>query len=149
MSTVVTDIYAALKSQVSTTLGATFHELPRKYSPGEGDFRGIHKAYAVVQGGSTQNPILDNKCYMLDQTFEILLTDRAVERHGNDDDQSDAINNLYDKAHDIFQDVIRTNLGVDEIAGVSEPRFDAPEFFENGLVLIRAGLTIKYAQALS
>lgn len=147
-STIVTTIYDALVSKVSTTLGASYHELPRKYSPEEGDFLTINQGYAVVQSGSSPFSVPDQGCYIMDQRFEVLICDRSVDR-GDDSDKSDAINSLYNKAHDLTSAIHNTTFSIADVLRVRFADMGAPEFFDNGLVLIRLGFSVKYAQAVS
>jgi hypothetical protein len=145
---VTTDVTAAIEAEVATVVGPTFHKLPRKYQPTIGDFNTISKGYAVVQKGTVTFSPPDQACYIVDHRYEVLLADRVIDR-GTDDDVSLTVDSLFDLAHDVTSALHRNKLGLIDVLMVSFQDFLEPEFGENGLVLIRVGYSVKYAQALT
>ena len=147
MSTIVRDVYDALNTQVSTTLGASWTELRFVFDVEQNDRNVAQKGYGIRPLDAISNPSV-LKTYTLDQGFEIILTrTNAVEI--NDSDRIDAIlDDLYFNASEIFKATLNTQLGIPtKVFTVFEPSMAEPEILENYIVL-RLGLVVKWRELI-
>ena len=147
MSTIVKSVYDALKSQVSTTLGATWSELSYLFNVEQNDRKEARKGFGVIPGAAVNNPSI-LKTYTLDQTFEIILTQTNTNELKDDDKINALLDDLYNQASEIFKDTLNTQLGIPTIVfTVSDPNMNEPEFTENYIVL-RIQVTVKWRESL-
>lgn len=148
MSAVVSSIFSAVTSTVTTALGATYKALPKIYNLEENDFRIIDKAYAVRHGASSFADGI-TRVYTMDQRFEVVLVNRAVTRN-NDNDIQTAINTLYDKADDILRSAFGKKLGLSNvIINVDSPEISEPQILDNSAVVLIVAFNVKYRQSIT
>ena len=149
MSTVVKSVYDALKSNVTTTLGADWTELRFLFDVEQNDQRTLEQGFGVTPLAAVDNPSI-LKTYTLDQDFQIILT-RTQGREIDDTDKINALLDagfLYDQASEIFKSVLNTQLGIPAIVmSVSNPNMDAPLFLANAVVL-NITVTVKWRETL-
>lgn len=148
MSAVVSSIFSAVVTTVTTALGATYKALPNIYKLEENDFRVIEKAYAVRHGASSFADGV-TRHYTMDQRFEVVLVNRATTRN-NDSDVQTAFNTLYDKADDILRASFSTKLGLSSvIINVDSPEISEPQILDNGAAVIIVAFNVKYRKAIA
>lgn len=150
MSTVVKSVYDAIKTEVSSTLGATWLELRYLFDVEKNDKRTLARGFGVVPLEAINNPSV-LKTYTLDQGYEIILT-RGDAREIDDSDKIDALlesGGLYDEASEIKKALINKQLGIPEIIlNIANPNINAPEFTPSAVVL-RFQLTVRWRENLS
>jgi hypothetical protein len=147
MSAIVTSIFNAITSTVTTALGPDYKQLRNIFKPEDNDLRIINKAYAVRHGASTNADGI-TRHYTMDQRFEVVLVNRASQR--DDDAATQAIFGvLYDKADDILRAAFSTKLGIPSIVlNVDSPEISQPELLENDAAVIVLSFNVKYRQAV-
>lgn len=148
MSAVVTSIFNAVTSTVTTALGAEYKQLRNIFAIEENDLRVINKAYAV-RHGETSNAEGINRVYTMDQRFEVVIVNRAGTR--DDDAATQAIfNNLYDKADDILRLAFSSKLGLSSvILNVDSPAISQPQLLENDAAVIILSFNVKYRKSIA
>jgi uncharacterized protein (DUF111 family) len=148
MSAIVNSIFDAIKSEVSTAVGAGWVELRRVLEPEKNDFRTMERGYGV-RHGSAFNAAGVTRVYTLDHGFAVILTRRVVSRN-DDEEMQEAINDLYDKADEVLKRVFLTKLGLPSLVlNVDTPEIDAPIVLESGGVYIEVRFNVKYRQAIA
>ena len=147
MSTVVGDIHAAILARCAAVLPAAA-QLRRVFEPDQNDFRHPNMAYAVSHLDG--NPSISiTRSYTVDQSYEVLLAKRFVDR-SSDEDKQTVINDLYESAHLIFKDLVNTKLGLGtSVLNVEQLGFSSPEILSNEVALLRAQVVVKYRQTLT
>lgn len=150
MSNIVEQIITAGKSQLSTTLGASYSELDYVIELEKNNFRNRTTRYGFIPLGADTGESVINKVYTLDHSFQIILTQPTFNRQ-NDAGLISATNTLYDKMDDIFKDFMNKKLGLNTIIlNIQEPSIEEPEYLEdNDLVALRGNVVIKYRQPLN
>lgn len=149
MSAIVNDIITELKSICSTVLGAEYQLVPFIFDVSKNDSRRSEKAFGVRSLSGTPSESV-TKYYTVDQGFEIVLVD-TIARTADDSQREDVIGVMYDKADEIFKEIVNTkiNLAVNVLV-VNGPELSEPEFYdENKLVVLRVGITAKYRNILN
>jgi len=146
MSTIVGDIRQKLKEVVISETG--YSELPFVRDIEKNDSRRFDKGYGVVSLGATETEGV-TRTIAMDQTYELVLT-RTVNRTLDESQMEDTIDDLHDKAIEIFKTALQTKLGLPGVLNVFEPSISAPEFLDeiNGVAL-RFELIVKYSETLT
>lgn len=138
----VTQIHDKLIDQCEAQLGAGWNRLRKVFEPEQNDFRSIESAFGVRHQAATTDSEA-TKVFILRQTFEILLVDRATNRD-NDQAIQEKINALYAKADDIFKEAVRTKLDLYFVTRVDNLAFETPQVLDNGAALLIASLDVSY-----
>lgn len=88
------------------------------------------------------------KAYTLDHRFELVLAKRLAK--GDDDEVETDLGTLYDKADEIFKDIVYDKIGLPALViNIFAPSIGQPEVFaKQKLVAIRMQFTIKYRSNL-
>lgn len=148
MATIVQDILTNVKSTASTVLGALYKELRFVYSIEKNDLRSTEKAYSCRPLSASPAETI-TRHYTLDHQFELVLTD-TIGRADDDTQRFDALHVMYDKADEIFKELVNTKLGLPAtVLLVTSPSMSEPEFInDNKLVILRMQFTVKYRSAL-
>ena len=148
MSTIVTDIFNAIKNESQTILGVEYVALRNIFNPELEDNRNSYKAFGVKHGAA-QSADGITRVYTLDHKFEVLLVNRAPTR---DDDAAIqvVINELYNKADDLLRNFFLKKLGLSAIILIiDQPELSDPEILANDAVLLRVGFNIKYRKPIT
>lgn len=148
MSTIVTSIFNAIKTETQTILGASYVELRKIFNPESEDNRNILSAFAIRHGAAAYADGV-TRVYTLDQKFEVLLVNRAVNR---DDDAAvqTTFNVLYDKADDLLRNFFLKKLGLSTvILTIDQPELSEPVLLDNDAALLIVGFNVKYRQPIT
>jgi hypothetical protein len=148
MATIVQNILNNVKSTAATVLGATYKELRYVYAIEKNDLRSSEKAYSCRPlSASPAESIVRH--YTLDHQFELVLTD-TVGRSDDDSQRFDILHTMYDKADEIFKELVNTKLSLSStVLNVASPSMSEPEFInDNKLVILRMQFTVKYRSEL-
>ena len=138
----VTQIHDQIIAVCNAQLGAGWNRLQKVFNPELNNFRNIETAFGVRHGSASPDSDA-TKVFMMSQTFEILLADRAANRD-NDMAIQERLNALYAKADDIFKEAVRTKLSLYFVTHVDGLSFEEPQLLENGAVLLTASIDVKY-----
>lgn len=148
MATIVQDIVTNVNSIAATVLGASYHQLRFIFSVEKNDIRAGEKAYgcrplAAIPAESV------TRHYTLDHDFELILTD-TIGRSDDDTQRSDALNTMYDKADEIFKELVNTKVGLPLVVLLlTSPSLAEPEILnDQKLVVLRMNFTVRYRSAL-
>ena len=150
MSNIVEQINDAVKTQVSTTLGGTFSELPYTFDVSKNNIRDFVKGFGVRPVNAIRASTV-TKVYTADQEFEIILTDKFANR-SNDANQKAVVFDLFDKMDDILVQLFLSKGGLAAIIYNIDPfTIDEPEFLDeqNSIVVQRMRITVKYRNAIA
>jgi len=149
MANIVSQIVSAAKSQISTTLGATYSELDFEVDLDRNNFRTNDKRYGFLPREADTTETTINRFYTLDHRFEIILTQRADIRQ-DDSDLRTVREDLYDQMDEIFQVMHLQKLGLTNVIMLIDgPTVEEPEYLEdNRLVVLRGSVIIKYRQSI-
>lgn len=145
---IVEQIYDQIVTVTDSALGTgTYTRLRKVFSPEENDLRNINQAFGVRHGAaSTADGV--TRVYTMDHGFEVLLAKRASTRN-SDLTIQETINELYDKADDVFRNIHLTKLNLPSIVLiVDSPNIGVPEILENECVLLTLGFNVKYRSAI-
>lgn len=145
----VEQIHTAIKSKVTTALGASYKELQFVFDVSKNSERGMASAYGV-RPLAASNASGVTQHYTLDQQFEVILTGLAA-RTNSDSDKFTLIFSLYDKVDEIFNTCFLTKLGLPSIVMiVDSPNISEVEFFdENQFIVLRFTMNIKYRRQIA
>ena len=149
MSTYVSQIITQIKAIAAAELGSTYQELPRIYDLSKLNLRTAKLAYSVRPlDASPAETIV--RAYTLDHGFEIILTD-TIARDDTDAQRETALNTMYNKADEIYKDLVNYNLNLASfVMNVSQPSFNEPEFMDdNKIVILRMQFIVKYRSNLN
>jgi len=149
MANIVEQIYDAIKSEVATSLGASYQELPFVFDVSKNDLRRIKKGYGVLHKSATSADSV-TRVYALDHSFQVIFTETNG-RTNSDADAQEALNVLYDKIDEIFKGMVLRKLGLNSIVLlVFEPSIEEPEFLDdNQFLVLRFGFIVKYRQTIT
>ena len=148
MSTIVADIFGAIKTESQTILGADYLYLRKIFTPETEDNRLIEKAFAVKHGAAQFADGI-TRVYTLDQKFEVMIVNRAPSR---DDDASvqTVFNTFYDKADDLLRNFFLKKLGLSAvILIIDQPELSEPVILANDAALLTVGFNVKYRKAIT
>lgn len=147
MSTIVKDVYNALKTQVSTTLGVDWTELRYLLDVGQNTERDIQKGFGIVPGSaSAASSII--KAYTADHIFEIILTQTNIREQDDVQTITALLDDLYNKCDDVLYSVLNQQLGIpDKIMTITFNGINDPEILESYIVL-RFQVLVKYRRLI-
>lgn len=145
---IVEQIYDSIVTVTDAALGTgTYTRLRKVFQPEENDFRNVNQAFGV-RHQSAFSAAGVTRVYTMDHGFEVLLVKRASNRD-SDLTVQETINELYDKADDVFRNIHLTKVGLPSIVLIVDtPQIGAPEILENGCVLLTLGFNVKYRSAI-
>ena len=143
------DITNALKSEVSTVLGADYRELAYLEDVAKNSFRSSNDRYGVRALGGLQIPGV-TKNVTLTQQFEIVLTKGYTESNIDDEPQ---VTKSYDNREnllDIYKELVNNRGGLPgTILNIFDLAISEPEFLEDDKVAIqRATFNVTYRYSL-
>lgn len=149
MSTIVQNILTQTKSIASTTLGATYQEIPFVYELERNDIRRAALGYGVrpLNADTTEGLV---KAYTLDHNFEFIFTD-AWARAGNSDSQIEsAFNTMFNQCDEIFKALLNSKINLPStVLNVQDPSISEPELLnDNKLAVLRMQYVVKYRSNL-
>lgn len=145
---IVEQIYDGIVTVTDAALGTgTYTRLRKVFSPEQNDFRSVNQAFGVRhQGASSAAGV--TRVYTMDHAFEVVLAKRASSRD-SDLTIQETINELYDKADDVFRNIHLTKLALPSIVLIVDtPTIGAPEILDNECVLLTLGFNVKYRSAI-
>lgn len=149
MSTILTDIHDALKSEISSELGSSVQELQYIYAVEMNNVRGIKDGWGVKILSGVES-IGITKHHTTAQTFEVILTTTSG-RQNDDSDLVSAVLTLRDRADDILNRIYLKKLGLPStVMLVANHSYGEPEFFdENGFIVQRMQVDITYRRSIT
>ena len=151
MANIVEQINDAIKSQVSTTLGASYSELDYVIDVAMNDFRNETKRYGVrPKFGADDFAGGIKGHYNANQEFEVILTHDYVNRDSDEDQRAKQFI-LLDAVDSILKDILLSKAGLPAIIlNISAFIIEEPEFLdEDNLSVQRISFNVKYRQALN
>jgi hypothetical protein len=147
MSAYASQIFSAI-DDICQSVCSDYVKLRRVYDVSQNDARNISKAYGIIHG-EAENTDGVTRFYTLDQKFEIVLVNRAVDRD-NDADIQAVINTMYDKAESLFNQIFLSKLGLPAIVLiVDNPSMSKPQILENGAAILVLSFNVKYRKAIA
>jgi len=150
MSTIITDIFTAIKSEVTTQFPLK-RELRRIFDVDQNEHRLIEDSFAVrhlEQVDVNESGI--TKAYTDEQRFEIILTEKTNDRLSDAAIQTQ-INSLYDNISELKKSFYFKKLGLPStVLKVDNINVDEPELL-NGreFLLIRMNIRVRYRELLN
>jgi hypothetical protein len=149
MANIVEQIISGVKTVAADQLGATYQEIPFVFEVEKNNVRTARLGYGVrpLEANFTTSV---NKTYALDHRFELVLSD-TIARTDSNVQHLAAINTMYDKADEIFKDLVQTKVGLPTLVlNVFDPSLSEPELLdENKIVILRMQFTVKYRSSLT
>lgn len=148
MSTHVASIVSGMKTLVAASL-STWEELPFVQDISKNNKRTAANAYGVRALAASESEGALLRTVTLDHTFEIILTENYVNRQSDAEIEA-SLNNLYDKADEIFKVLVNSKVNLPELVlSVSSPSILDPEILETAkFVALRLQLKVKYRSTL-
>jgi hypothetical protein len=145
---IVAQIHESLTTIAQGILGASWKPMKKVISPEENDMRLIENSFGWRFGDASSVDGI-TKVYTLDHTFELVLGRRVVDR--SDDVQVlTVMKDLYDKADEIFRQVVLKKAGLPSIVLlISEPNIRKPEVLKNEGAVLILSLVVKYRNAIT
>lgn len=148
MSTIVSQIHAAIGTQVATTLGATYQKMRHMYVPETNDLRNAYKSYCVLHGAASNAEGI-TRVYTLDQEFRVQILNTYIDRLDDANIQSE-INTLYDKIDSILVAMFLSKLGLPSIVLiVNDPAIEEPKVLGNQAVMISFRVNVRYRNSIA
>jgi hypothetical protein len=99
---------------------------------------------------SAANPININGCVVLEQPFQVILTEGYINRGGNDSKQETARDLLYNRIDTVMKDLLQSKIGLSFVVNVGFISLNSPEYLEeDSIAILRGDFTLLYAQALT
>lgn len=149
MSTTVQSVMTAIETQAATTFGSGWSKLRNVYDLSNLDGRAGNNSYGARPLAAADSPThAPFKTYALNHRFEVILTDRVPER-SDDDSISSKIQGLYDKADELYKDMVNTRIGIAAVCLVNNISIEEPELLEGQqLVALRMQFDVIYRQSL-
>lgn len=147
MSTLVGDIFTAIKGLAQTTFGNDYLPLTKIMDPEQNDARIIAKGFAVKHGEASPTDGV-TRHYTLNQKFSVLITNSAFNRDDENTVQA-VFNNLYDLADDFLNAAFLTRLALANVLIVDQPEMSEPVILKNGAALLVVSFNVKYRRAIA
>lgn len=143
MSNPVGAILTALKTEVSTLLGASYKELKYVYNLEDNDKRAMQKAYGVgVRSGNTVSGVV--KAATVDQVFFVTICDH-INNRSNDESQRTVISNLYEQIDTLTKNIFQKKVNAPTVVlSVQDFALNEPEVIDKNSLAITVEYTIKY-----
>jgi len=122
--------------------------LRKVLQPELNDLRSVSRAFGVTHGDAISADGV-TRHYTLDHTFNLILTDRIVDRD-NDAAVQSVFNSLYDRADKVLVKIISSKIGLPSIVlSIDEPSFSAPEVLENVAAVLSVSFVVKYRRIIT
>jgi len=141
--TVVTTIITNMKTQIAAATG--FTELSLVVDPENNAKRMTKSRYGIIPGAANET---DSNIghYTVDHDFTVQLTDDYIKLKADDSNKRTVTNSLMDKAHDVYQKIVKTKAGTPaSVMNVKNLAVSEPIYFENeDTVLVNVGFTLTY-----
>lgn len=138
----VSSILTSLKSQVATTLGASWSELNYVYDLEKNTASNNESKYGigVLNGSSVAGT---TRSVTVDFNFFVVLTKYIINR-SSDENERTALSTIYDKFEDINKNVFQKKLSNANVLLVSDLNYDSPELIGDNTISVKVNFTIKY-----
>lgn len=144
MSNFVEQINDAIKVRIAAVV-PTFSEMKfvlnvsLNNSRNNANLFGVRPLSAFSQDGVTNQ-------ITLEQSFEIILSTRFINKGSSDLEQRDVMFTLYDQMDVVFEDLLGTKAGIPAvILLISEPSMAEPEYLDDDHVaVLRGSISIRY-----
>lgn len=146
MSTIVGDIFTAVKNLAQTTLGAEYKPLRKIFEPEENDARIVAKGFAVKHGEANSVSGV-TRHYTMDQKFSVLITNSSCNRDDENTVQA-VFNNLYLLSNTFLKQAFLTRLNLSRVLIVDQPEFSDPVILKNGAALLVVSFNVKYRNSI-
>lgn len=139
----------SLKSTTATFLGSEYHELGDVYTIENNPRLDVTKGYGVI--AEEINLVVGNLGFnTVDHTFTTIITDNYITTRDGDIDKQDAVINLLDKVQDVYDEYVRTKLGLNSIILIiTDMSVSIEELDEENTVVARCSYVIKYRKQVS
>ena len=145
------DIVRQILDETKNVIAAAlpeFHQLDYEHDIAPNSERMLEKGYGFIVGSASFAEGRSLGFTTMNHNFQLVLT----ESYSNKDDdapQSNKLNELYDKAHLLIQDLQKSPLALPtagyRVLLISGLSFEDPEFYnENGSVALRLNLNYQY-----
>lgn len=149
MANIVEQIIGESKTLIQSELGAGYQELQFIYNVEKNSLRGAKLAWGVrpLEASPAATVV---RVYTLDHVFEIILTDTFA-RGDNDSQREEALNTMYNKADEIFKNLVNHKINLPSLVlNIEEPSLAEPEFLDDHkFVILRMQYVIKYRSNLN
>lgn len=148
MSTVVTDILSAAKTQIETQL-SSYSEMSFEINVEKNTYRGSDSKYAFYPGSSTEVDGVTTY-YTMDHTFNLVLA-KTIHDRKSDADLRLARNELYSNTTTLFSRFYTYKLGLpSQVLHVRDLDIAEAEFLDdNKVIVLRSSMIIRYRTLLN
>lgn len=150
MSDVVRTITSAIKSEISTELGANYSELGYVLDITKNSYRQNNNRYGVIPKVATQiDGVTRYATYS--QEFEFVLTKGYGQSQISDEKQRTAALDMFQLAHQIHKRLVDNKAGSPaNVMNVNELVIEEPEYLtDEKVAILRASVQITYRISLS
>jgi hypothetical protein len=147
MSNFVGDIIDAMEASIATSL-PTFNLLKNKYDVEKNNNKQNSKRYGVIALGADQNQEGGTLgSFLLDHTFQIILTESYVDNQVNDERKDVAVQLLFDSFDTVMGNLFANKMGLSFVRNIPTFSIENPEFSTNGNVAIfRGNVVVQYSK---
>lgn len=141
---VVAGLVSSLEGLLSTTLGSGYSKLNFVYDLTKNKWNASALRYGVIPGRIVEgDDIIGASTF--DQSFTIIVTNQWSINQVDDSDKQTKIINLFDKCHDIVDQITDTKIDPSKVVIVLETEISEPDLYEQDrVVAIRITISIKY-----
>lgn len=149
MSTLITTILSAVKSNIATVLGGAYSELDYTHDVSKNKWKGSNSRYGVLALESIQTSGVTSY-YTVDHKFQVILTNSYKTGDNNDSDLSSKLLTMQELFHDIYVSLYKAKCGAPSVVmNIRDITIDEYELLADDKVIkITATFLITYRNSV-
>lgn len=143
MTTPITTLITGIKSKCGIFLGSTYSENAYGIDISQNRSKGATKGYAVIPEGCSQEESIG--ALVVNQVFNVTLTDTYNPGKINDKGVQDITNSLYDNVYGLYEYLVNAKCGSpSSVLNTFGLEVATPDYLEDGVVMISFKFTVKH-----
>jgi hypothetical protein len=143
MTTPISTLISGIKSKCGLFLGSTFSENAYGIDIGQNRSKGATKGYAVLPENCSQEESIG--ALVVNQVFNVTLTDTYNPGKTNDKGVQDTTNSLYDLVYGLYENLVNTKCGSpSSVLNTFGLEVASPEYLDDGVVMISFKFNVKH-----